>query len=116
MADDDRDGLGFEAGAAIFGAGILVVAPLWLGPRVSRTALFWAAFVLTRPLGATLGDLLDKPLAHGGLQFSRSSASGILFAFIIVCIVLIPHRAAYLQSGCRVANKEARSTIGALKR
>lgn len=96
VADDDRGGLGlgFEMGAAIFGAGIVVVALLWLWPRVSRTALFWAAFILTRPLGATLGDLLDKPGAQGGLQFSRFYASGILFAFIIVCIVLIPQRAA----------------------
>jgi uncharacterized membrane-anchored protein len=56
--------------------------------------LFWAAFVLTRPLGATLGDLLDKPVAQGGLEVSRLYASGILLAFIVACIVLIPQRAA----------------------
>lgn len=96
VAGDDRGGLGlgYEVGAAIFGAGLVVVGLLWLGSRVSRTALFWAAFVLTRPLGATLGDLLDKPLAQGGLQFSRFYASAILVAFIVACIVLIPQRAA----------------------
>jgi uncharacterized membrane-anchored protein len=61
---------------------------------VSRTALFWAAFVLTRPLGATLGDLLDKPVAQGGLHFSRFYASGILAAFIVGCIAMIRPRAA----------------------
>lgn len=95
VADTDRGGLGlgFEAGAAIFGVGLVVVGLLWLWPRVSRTTLFWAAFVLTRPLGATLGDLLDKPVAQGGLQFSRFYASSILFAFIVACIMLIPQRA-----------------------
>lgn len=72
----------------------MVVGLLWLWPRVSRTALFWAAFVLTRPLGATLGDLLDKPVAQGRLRVSRFYASGILFAFIVACITLIPQWAA----------------------
>lgn len=96
VADDDRGGLGlgFEMGAAIFGAGLVIVALLRLWPRVSRTALFWAAFVLTRPLGATLGDLLDKPIAQGGLDFSRFYASAILIVFIVGCVVLIPQRAA----------------------
>jgi uncharacterized membrane-anchored protein len=96
VADDDRGGLGlgFEVGAAIFGVGIVIVGLLWLGTRVSRTLLFWAAFVLTRPLGATLGDLLDKPVAQGGLAVSRLYASGILLAFIVACLVLIPQRAA----------------------
>ncbi|MDR3100264.1 MAG: hypothetical protein LBV73_24775 [Paraburkholderia sp.] len=96
VAGDDRGGLGlgYEMGALIFGAGIAIVGLLWLSRRVSRTTLFWAAFVLTRPLGATLGDLLDKPVAQGGFEVSRFYASGILFAFIIVCIMLIPQRAA----------------------
>ncbi|MFL9932076.1 hypothetical protein P0D88_23180 [Paraburkholderia sp. RL18-103-BIB-C] len=96
VAGDDRGGLGlgYEVGAAIFGAALAVVALLWLWPRVSRTALFWAAFVLTRPLGATLGDLLDKPVAQGGLHFSRFYASGILAAFIVGCIAMIRPRAA----------------------
>ena len=87
-------GLGFEYGALIFGAGLAVVALLYFRSRVSRTLLFWAAFILTRPLGATLGELLDKPLAQGGLNVSRPLASLILLAFIIACVALIPHRAA----------------------
>lgn len=96
VADDDRGGLGlgFEVGAAIFGMGILIVGLLWLWGNVSRTALFWAAFVLTRPLGATLGDLFDKPIAQGGFNFSRLYASAILLAFIVVCILLFPKRPA----------------------
>ena len=61
---------------------------------MSRTALCWAAFILTRPLGATLGDFLDKPVAEGGLHISRLYASGILLAFIVVCVALIPQRSA----------------------
>jgi uncharacterized membrane-anchored protein len=96
VAGDDRGGLGigYEYGAMLFGAGLVVVAGLYLWTRVSRTALFWAAFILTRPLGATLGDFLDKPLAQGGLQISRLYASGILIACIVACIVLIPQRPA----------------------
>ncbi|MEX3952449.1 hypothetical protein AB4Y40_32400 [Paraburkholderia sp. EG287B] len=96
VAGEDRGGLGvgYEYGAAIFGAGLVVVALLWLWPRVSRTALFWFAFVLTRPLGATLGDLLDKPVADGGLHFSRFYASALLMIFIVGCIVVLPQRAA----------------------
>ncbi|CAB3777970.1 hypothetical protein LMG28688_00482 [Paraburkholderia caffeinitolerans] len=96
VAGEDRGGLGlgYEMGAAIFGAGIVVVGLLWLSRRVSRTTLFWVAFVLTRPLGATLGDLLDKPIAQGGFDVSRFYASGILFAFMAGCIMLIPQRAA----------------------
>jgi uncharacterized membrane-anchored protein len=100
VAGDDRGGLGigYEYGAMLFGAGLVVVAGLYLWTRVSRTALFWAAFILTRPLGATLGDFLDKPLAQGGLQISRLYASGILIACIVACIVLIPQRPARRSS------------------
>lgn len=96
VADTDGGGLGlgFEYGALIFGAGLLIVAVLYLWPRVSRTALFWAAFVLTRPLGATLGDLLDKPVAQGGMDVSRLYASLILLAFMLACVLLLPQRAA----------------------
>jgi uncharacterized membrane-anchored protein len=100
VAGEDRGGLGmgYEAGAAIFGAGLVVVGLLWLWPRVSRTALFWLAFVLTRPLGATLGDLLDKPVADGGLHFSRLYASVLLLIFIVGCIAVLPQRAARRMS------------------
>ncbi|MEQ5842895.1 hypothetical protein N0A02_25905 [Paraburkholderia acidicola] len=99
VAGDDRGGLGigYEYGALLFGAGLVVVAVLYFSTRVSRTALFWAAFILTRPLGATLGDFLDKPVAQGGLHISRLFASAILLAFIVACIVLIPQRSAKPQ-------------------
>lgn len=86
-------GLGYSGGALVFGAGLLVLAILYYATDVSRVFLFWAAFVLTRPLGATVGDLLDKPLAQGGLALSRPIASAVLTAVIIVLIILIPQRA-----------------------
>jgi uncharacterized membrane-anchored protein len=94
---DDRGGLrvGYEDGAMIFGAGLLVVATLHFWSRVSHTALFWAACILTRPLGATLGDLLDKPVAQGEMHISRVYASGILLVFIVAWVVLLlPQRSA----------------------
>ena len=96
MAGSDRGGLGlgYEIGALVFGAGLVVAAALYFWTRVSHTLLFWLAFVLTRPLGATLGDLLDKPLAAGGLNLSRLYASLVLLAFIALCIYFIPQRAA----------------------
>jgi uncharacterized membrane-anchored protein len=96
VAGDDRGGLGlgYEYGALIFGAGLAVVAALYLWSRTSRTLLFWAAFVLTRPLGATVGDLLDKPVASGGMDVSRLAASVLLLGFILMCIWLFPQRAA----------------------
>jgi uncharacterized membrane-anchored protein len=72
---------------------LLLVAAAYSWTKVSRTALFWAAFILSRPLGATVGDFLDKPIAHGGLELSRYAASGWLAAFIIACIVFVPQRA-----------------------
>ncbi len=86
-------GLGYEGGALVFGAGLAIVAALYFWSRVSRTMLFWAAFILTRPLGATVGDLLDKPLADGGMSMSRYTASAALAVFMIVCILLMPRRA-----------------------
>jgi uncharacterized membrane-anchored protein len=91
MADTNR--LGYEGGALVFGAGLALVAAAYFFTSVSRTLLFWAAFILTRPLGATLGDLLDKPVDHGGFAFSRYSASGILAALIIACILFLPQKA-----------------------
>jgi uncharacterized membrane-anchored protein len=72
----------------------LVVAGLYFSRKVSPTALFWAAFILTRPLGAVLGDFLDKPVAKGGLELSRYSATAALLAFIAACIIFFPQRAA----------------------
>lgn len=95
-AGSDRGGLGlgYELGAILFGSGLVVVAGLYLWSRVSHTLLFWIAFILTRPLGATVGDLLDKPLAAGGLNLSRLYASLALLGFMAACIYVIPQRPA----------------------
>jgi uncharacterized membrane-anchored protein len=89
----DTNGLGYEGGALVFAAGLALIAAAYFYTSISRTLLFWAAFILTRPLGATLGDLLDKPLNNGGLAFSRFYASAILAAVIIGCVALLPQRA-----------------------
>jgi len=89
----DTNGLGYEGGALVFGAGLAVIAVAYFATDISRTLLFWAAFILTRPLGATLGDLLDKPLDHGGLAISRYYATAILVAIIVACVALLPQRA-----------------------
>ncbi|KQM21914.1 COG4705 family protein [Novosphingobium sp. Leaf2] len=94
LGDWAADGsLGYSGAALTFGAALAVVAALYFRTHVSRVALFWTAFILTRPLGATVGDFLDKPVAHGGLAFSRSLATGVLAAAIVLLIVLLPQRA-----------------------
>ena len=87
-------GLGFGGGAAVFGAALIVLLVLYFATNVSRVLLFWAAFILTRPLGATLGDLFDKPVAQGGFAFSRPLATALLAGFILICLVALPQRAA----------------------
>jgi uncharacterized membrane-anchored protein len=79
----DTGDLGYEGGALVFAAGLAVIAALYYWTDVSRVGLFWAAFILTRPLGATLGDFLDKPLDHGGLALSRPIASAVIAAIMI---------------------------------
>jgi uncharacterized membrane-anchored protein len=86
-------GLGYGGGALVFGALLLVVAAAYFWTSVSRVLLFWTAFILTRPLGATVGDFLDKPMTDGGLDLSRPLASAVIAVFIIACILLIPQRA-----------------------
>jgi uncharacterized membrane-anchored protein len=88
----DTSGLGYLGGAGVFVAALAVVALLYFATSISRVLLFWAAFILTRPLGATVGDFFDKPLAKGGLNVSRPLASAIIGVIIVVCIVLIPQR------------------------
>ncbi len=90
----DTAGLGYGGGAIIFGGLLALLALAWRWTRVSRTALFWAAFVLTRPLGAVLGDLLDKPLASGGLALDRYAASAVLLGLIAAGVLLLPQKAA----------------------
>jgi uncharacterized membrane-anchored protein len=88
----DTGGLGYEGGAVVFAAGLAVIVGLYVWTEVSRVLLFWAAFILTRPLGATVGDFLDKPVANGGLALSRPWASVIIAAFIIACLFVLPQR------------------------
>jgi uncharacterized membrane-anchored protein len=85
-------GLGYSGGALLFGACLAVLAALYFITRISRVGLFWAAFILTRPLGATVGDFLDKPVAKGGLEWSRPLASMVLAVVIVILIVLLPQR------------------------
>jgi uncharacterized membrane-anchored protein len=91
MADDT--GLGYEGAALVFGAALAIVATLYFWTSISRVLLFWAAFILTRPLGATVGDFLDKPVDHGGLALSRPFASAVIAIVMIACILTIPQRA-----------------------
>ncbi|MDB5821510.1 MAG: rane protein [Herminiimonas sp.] len=88
----DTAGLGYSGGALIFSGMLAVVAAAYYWTKLSRTALFWAAFILTRPLGAVMGDFLDKPISAGGLALSRYSASAALLVVMIVCIVFFRPR------------------------
>jgi uncharacterized membrane-anchored protein len=90
VADTD---LGYGGGVVFFGTGLLVLAVLYWRTQVSRVALFWAAFILTRPLGATIGDFLDKPVAEGGFDLSRPLASLVIAVLIIALIAILPQRA-----------------------
>ena len=90
----DSAGLGFSGGALIFAAMLTGVAAAWRWTKVSRTGLFWAAFILTRPLGAVIGDWLDKPVAEGGFALSRYSASLTIFIVIALLVAILPQRAA----------------------
>ena len=90
----DTQGLGYTGAALIFGSLLLVLVGLHFWTKISKVFLFWAAFVLTRPLGAVLGDFLDKPLDHGGLDLSRFTASFVLLAFIVVCLCVFKSKPA----------------------
>jgi uncharacterized membrane-anchored protein len=90
----DDGGLGYAGGALLFGAMLAALAALYFATRLNRVVLFWAAFILTRPLGATVGDFLDKPLDHGGLALSRPLASAVLAAAILALILILPQKPA----------------------
>jgi len=93
-ADEGGWGLGYGGAALVFGAGLAILAILYFSNRrVNRVGLFWAAFILTRPLGATVGDFLDKPVTKGGLEWSRPLASAVLAVVIIALILVLPQRA-----------------------
>ena len=100
----DTAGLGYKGAAVVFGALLLLVVGAYLWTRISHTVLFWAAFILTRPLGAVVGDFLDKPVAAGGLALSRYTASAVLLGFIWLCIGLFRQRSA--GQGARVSGNE----------
>ena len=106
-ADDASEGgwgLGYGGGAIVFGGGLAVLAILYKTRKVSNVALFWAAFILTRPLGATVGDFLDKPVSKGGLDLSRPIASLVMAVAIVVLILLLPQR-----PGSHPGNTEAQT-------
>jgi len=89
----DTNGVGYGGGVLVFVAGLVIVAGGYFFTKISRTLLFRSAFIHTRPLGATLGDPLDKPRAEGGLAISLDAASGILAAFVIACVLFLPQKA-----------------------
>ena len=91
-ADEGGWGLGYSGAALLFGAALAVVAILYFTTKANRVGLFWAAFILTRPLGATVGDWLDKPLGKGGLELSRPAASAVLAVVILALIAILPQR------------------------
>ena len=91
MADDT--GLGYGGGAIVFALGLAILAALYVWTNTSRAFLFWSAFILTRPLGATVGDFLDKPVKDGGLALSRPIASAVIAVFILGCLLVLPQRA-----------------------
>jgi len=92
----DTAGLGYGGGALVFGAMLAIIAAAYYRTRISHTVLFWAAFILTRPLGAVVGDFLDKPISDGGLELSRYAASATLLALIAFFIFAFSHRPAKL--------------------
>jgi uncharacterized membrane-anchored protein len=90
--DEGGWGLGYSGAALVFGGALAILAILYFATKVNRVLLFWAAFILTRPLGATVGDFLDKPLAKGGLALSRPIASLVMLVAIVVLIMVLPQR------------------------
>jgi uncharacterized membrane-anchored protein len=90
----DTAGLGYGGGAMVFGALLTLIVAAYCWTNISRTLLFWSAFILTRPLGAVVGDFLDKPRSAGGLAFSRYSASAVLLAFMLASILMFQQKAA----------------------
>jgi len=95
----DSSGVGFRGAALVFAAALAVITAIYFWTSASRVLLFWAAFIVTRPLGATVGDVLDKPVTDGGLALSRPIASGVIAVLMLLCILFIPQRAATHPEG-----------------
>src|SRR5271165_1122725 len=119
----DTRGFGYERGALVFAAALIAVVALYYWTAVSRVTLFWVAFILTRPLGATVGDFIDKPVADGGLALSRPLASAVIAAIIVALLIILPQRpgrhsgqegptAAGAQSAGADARRPARGNSG----
>ncbi len=104
----DTGGFGYEGGALVFGLGLALIVAAYYWTNISRVTLFWAAFILTRPLGATLGDFLDKPISHGGLNLSRPMASAFIAVFIFGCVFLLPQRAGMHPAARQAETKNSR--------
>lgn len=100
----DGTGLGYDGGALVFGAGLALLVVLYFWTTISRVLLFWAAFILTRPLGATVGDFLDKPASHGGLALSRPLATAAILVAMVVLVRVLPQRPGR-HPGSRVATE-----------
>ncbi|MDT5343499.1 MAG: hypothetical protein QOE52_2683 [Mycobacterium sp.] len=105
----DTRGFGYERGALVFTAALVAVVALYYWTGVSRVTLFWVAFILTRPLGATVGDFIDKPVADGGLALSRPLASAVIAAIIVALLVILPQRPGRHpgQKGCTAAGAQS---------
>jgi uncharacterized membrane-anchored protein len=104
----DTRGFGYERGALVFTAALIAVVALYYWTAVSRVTLFWVAFILTRPLGATVGDLLDKPVADGGLALSRPLASAVIAGVMVALLIILPQR-----PGRHPGQTEDRAAVGA---
>ncbi|MGH2412657.1 MAG: COG4705 family protein [Microcystaceae cyanobacterium] len=107
----DTTGLGYSGAAIVFGAMLALIAAAYYRTKINRTALFWAAFILTRPLGAVVGDFLDKPISKGGLALSRYSASATLLLLIVLCIFFFPQKPAKKVRRSRGSNSPFKKPI-----
>src|ERR1700730_14687152 len=108
----DTTGLGYRGGALVFTAGLVVVAALYYWTAFSRVTLFWVAFILTRPLGATVGDFLDKPVSHGGLDLSRPLASAVIAGLIVALLVILPQRPGQHPGGTAAGRASRATSVG----
>jgi uncharacterized membrane-anchored protein len=99
----DTSGLGYEGGALVFGGALILLGLLYYFTEISHVVLFWAAFILTRPLGATLGDILTKPFNHGGLNLDRFTSSYVIAAFMVICILVSSGRSEEGPDAARAA-------------
>jgi uncharacterized membrane-anchored protein len=109
LGDWTSEGTGFLGGVGLFLVLLAVLAGLYFFTKISRTVLFWTAFILTRPLGATMGDLLTKPHDDGGLNLSRYAASAAIAVFMVLCLVLLPQRAGAHPGSREAGAEEARA-------